>query len=109
MLPVIKASGAINAHQLIEQRMEIVADAYLTGAAEILKMLRGDFEPEPWGDDYQHEPRIAELLALAQPQPSEATATPLREKQDFADPEAHEPASIDWDEIDAARKAKESK
>ena len=65
MIPALRSAGAINADQLIKERMGIVMDSYLTGAAEMLKMLRGDFDPEPWEDDYQHEPRIAELLVVA--------------------------------------------
>jgi hypothetical protein len=44
-------------------RMDLVVDCYLTGAAEMLKMLHGDMEPESWEDDYEHEERLRELLA----------------------------------------------
>ena len=47
---------------MIEQRMNIVMDAYNTGAAEMLKMLFGDFSAEPWADEYDHEKRLRELL-----------------------------------------------
>ena len=49
------------AHEL-QNRMELVMDCYLTGAAEILKLLHGDATPEPWSDDYDHEKRLTELL-----------------------------------------------
>lgn len=42
---------------------DVVADSYMTGAEEMLKMLMGDFTPEPWSEDYDHEARLTELLA----------------------------------------------
>lgn len=46
----------------IEKRMDLVMDCYLTGAAEMLKLLHGDSEPEPFEDVYDHEGRLRELL-----------------------------------------------
>lgn len=45
-----------------ESRMDIVMDCYLTGCAEMLKMIHGDDEPEPWAQ-YAHSDRIGELIA----------------------------------------------
>jgi hypothetical protein len=63
-----KLAGVSNAATLIHHRHEIVTDSYLTGAAEMLKLLMGDASPEPWTEDYKHEPRIAELLKKFQEQ-----------------------------------------
>jgi len=46
----------------IENRMILVMDCYLTGAAEMLKLLHGDNEDEPFEDFYDHEGRLRELL-----------------------------------------------
>lgn len=40
----------------------LVAWAYLMGAVSMLKILMGDFTPEPWTEDYDHEARLTELL-----------------------------------------------
>ncbi len=45
-------------------RSELVMDCFLTGAATAVKMLIGDFSPETWGYDYDHEGRLTELLRL---------------------------------------------
>ena len=47
----------------LEIYMELVLDSYLTGAAETLKLLQGDTEPELWADDYNHQERLEVLLA----------------------------------------------
>jgi hypothetical protein len=46
----------------IEKRMDLVMDCYLTGAAEMLKLLHGDSDAEPFEDVYDHEGRLRELL-----------------------------------------------
>lgn len=48
----------------LQARGNLVMDCYLTGCAEMLKRLQGDSAPEPWSDDFDHEARLAELLAL---------------------------------------------
>ena len=56
------AAAAKQNHQEQQKaRMDLVLDCYLTGAAEMLKRLNGDKEPEPW-EVYDHEERLAELL-----------------------------------------------
>lgn len=66
---VEKMTGAAMAEKFrneqIETRTELVTDSYLTGAAEAIKMLAGDFEHEPWVEDTRgtyHEKRLDELL-----------------------------------------------
>jgi hypothetical protein len=46
----------------LQQRMDLVMDCYLTGAAEMLKRLNGDTIPEPWAEEYNHQARLTELL-----------------------------------------------
>jgi hypothetical protein len=48
--------------QELQIRMELVMDCYLTGVAEFIKMVCGEFAPEPWREDYSHEERLLELL-----------------------------------------------
>lgn len=64
MIPELKKLGVTEAQarSQITARMDLVLDCYLTGAAEMLKMLFGDFEPEPWAEEYDHESRLRELL-----------------------------------------------
>ena len=47
---------------LVQHRRELVMDCYLTGVEEMLRLLHGDAEPEPWREDYDHEERLRELL-----------------------------------------------
>lgn len=42
-----------------ERHYNMCADAYSTGAIEALKMLEGDFKPEPWTND--PKPRTLDL------------------------------------------------
>jgi len=65
MIPELKKLGVTEAQarSQITARMDLVLDCYLTGAAEMLKMLFGDFESEPWTEEYDHEVRLRELLA----------------------------------------------
>jgi len=71
--------------KLMNERMDLVFDSFLIGAAMTLKLLHGDGYPEPFERNYTHTDRLNELLTLyglnAQsqgsqiPEPSSATSS----------------------------------
>lgn len=66
MVKSLLASGLLPSNELLKQRGDLVMDCFNTGAAVMLKLLMGDRSPEPWSDEYDHEARLRELLALYQ-------------------------------------------
>jgi len=61
--PVIKKIPQTAAVALVQQRMELVMDSYLTGFEATLKMLHGQTgKPYEWTDDVDHTVKITDLL-----------------------------------------------
>lgn len=61
--PVIKKIPQAEAIALVQQRMELVMDSYLTGFEATLKMLHGQTgKPYEWHDDVDHTELVTKLL-----------------------------------------------